>query len=117
MVEGDLLFANEPRNQGSDMYCPTQHGITDTITATAPFAMSPVAGGSYVLEAFFDTTGDFFPTFKFRELPEQGDVGGCPRCWRAADDGGAFVVGEVKQVRLLVEPGEQLPRLTSCYVL
>ena len=38
--------------------------------------MSPLAGGSYILEAFFDTTGDFYPNFKYRELPEQGDVGG-----------------------------------------
>jgi hypothetical protein len=76
VVAGDLLFANEPRNQGGDLYCPTQHGFTETITATAPFAMSPIAGGSYVLEAFFDTTGDFYPTFKIRELPEQTDVGG-----------------------------------------
>lgn len=76
VVAGDVLFANEPRNQGGDLYCPTQHGFTETITATAPFAMSPIAGGSYVLEAFFDTTGDFYPTFKIRELPEQTDVGG-----------------------------------------
>ncbi|MGH7439425.1 MAG: hypothetical protein ACRENE_27365 [Polyangiaceae bacterium] len=76
VVDGDILFANEPRNQGRDVYCPTAHGVTDTITATAPFAMSPLAGGSYILEAFFDTTGDFYPNFKYRELPEEGDVGG-----------------------------------------
>ncbi len=75
-VEGDVLFANEPRYAGSDVYCPADHGVTDTITATAPFAISPLAGGSYVLEAFYDSTGDFYPTFKFRELPEKGDVGG-----------------------------------------
>jgi hypothetical protein len=76
VVEGDVLFANEPRNPGTDVYCPADHGITDTITATASFAISPLAGASYVLEAFFDSTGDFFPTFKFRDLPEQSDVGG-----------------------------------------
>jgi hypothetical protein len=76
VVEGDALFPNEPRNPGSDVYCPADHGVTDTVTATASFAISPLAGGSYVLESFFDSTGDFFPTFKFRELPEKGDVGG-----------------------------------------
>src|ERR1700722_10449826 len=75
-VLGDVLFANEPRYTGSDVYCPPAHGFTETITASAPFAVSPLAGASYEIEAFFDTTGDFLPTFKFRQLPEQGDVGG-----------------------------------------
>jgi hypothetical protein len=76
VVEGDVLFANEPRNPGADVYCPKDHGVTDTITASAPFAIAPLQAGQYVLESFFDYTGDFFPTFKFRELPELGDVGG-----------------------------------------
>ena len=76
-VTGDVLFANEPRYTGTDQpYCPAQHGFTDTITVSAPFAVSPMAAGSYVIQAFFDYTGDFLPTFKFRELPEQSDVGG-----------------------------------------
>jgi hypothetical protein len=76
VVVGDALFANEPRNPGPDVYCPQDHGVTDTITVNAPFAIGPLNAGSYVLESFFDYTGDFFPTFKFRELPEQGDVAG-----------------------------------------
>lgn len=75
-ITGDALFANEPRWGGNDLYCPTQHGYSETITASAPFALSPLAGASYMIEAFFDTTGHFFPTFKFADLPEQGDVGG-----------------------------------------
>ncbi|HEY5243360.1 MAG TPA: hypothetical protein VIJ22_17890, partial [Polyangiaceae bacterium] len=76
-VTGDVLFGNEPRYTGTDQpYCPAQHGFTDTITVSAPFAVSPMAAGSYVIQAFFDYTGDFLPTFKFRELPEQSDVGG-----------------------------------------
>jgi hypothetical protein len=75
-VTGDLLFPNEPRWPGSNRYCPLDHGITDDVTVTAPFAISPLVAGSYVLEAFFDYTGNFLPTFKFRNLPEQGDVGG-----------------------------------------
>jgi hypothetical protein len=76
VVTGDVIFANEPRWGGSDVYCPKDHGITDTLEASAPFAVSPFAAGTYVLQAFFDYTGDFLPTFKFRNLPEAGDVGG-----------------------------------------
>ena len=76
-VTGDALFANEPRYTGTDApYCPQQHGFTDIITVSAPFAVSPMSGGSFEIQAFFDYTGDFLPTFKFRELPEQSDVGG-----------------------------------------
>jgi hypothetical protein len=35
-----------------------------------------MSAGSYEIQAFFDYTGDFLPTFKFRELPEKTDVGG-----------------------------------------
>ncbi len=75
-IPGDALFVNEPRFSGSDVYCPTDHGFHETITASAPFAISPLAGASYVIESFYDTTGDFFPLIKFRQLPERGDVGG-----------------------------------------
>lgn len=75
VVTGDALFADEPRNAGAAP-CVPQQGGTDTITVSAPFAIAPLDPGSYVLEAFYDTTGDFLPTFKFRNLPEQGDVGG-----------------------------------------
>ncbi|HTQ41660.1 MAG TPA: hypothetical protein VMI75_02810 [Polyangiaceae bacterium] len=75
-VTGDLLFPNEPRWTGSNRYCPLDHGIVDDVTVTAPFAISPLVAGSYVLESFFDYTGNFLPTFKFRNLPEKGDVGG-----------------------------------------
>ncbi len=76
VVVGDSLFANEPRNPGPDLYCPKDHGITDTITVTAPFAISPLPAGSYVIQSFYDYTGDFLPSFKFRALPEMGDVVG-----------------------------------------
>ncbi len=76
VVTGDVLFANEPRWGGSDLYCPDQHGVTGAVSVSAPFAVSPFAAGTYILQAFFDTTGDFLPTFKFRNLPEAGDVGG-----------------------------------------
>jgi hypothetical protein len=76
VVTGDVLFADEPRNPGANVYCPVANGVTDTITVSAAFTVAPVDGGSYLLESFFDTTGDFLPTFKFRDLPEKGDVGG-----------------------------------------
>jgi hypothetical protein len=76
-VTGDRLFANEARYPGDDMiYCPADHGVTDTITASGPFEIGPVAGGSYELQAFFDYTGDWLPEFKFRNLPELGDIVG-----------------------------------------
>ena len=76
VVTGDVLFANEPRYTGSDVYCPDQHGVTGQTSVSAPFVVSPFGAGTYILEAFFDYTGDFLPTFKFRNLPEAGDVAG-----------------------------------------
>ncbi len=76
VVPGDVLFASEPRNAGADTFCPVDHGVTGDITASAPFAVSPLSGGSYLVEAFYDYTGDFLPTFKFRDLPEMGDIAG-----------------------------------------
>ncbi len=75
-VPGDVLFASEPRAAGPDLYCPKDHGFGETITATADYAIAPLDGGSYVLQSFYDTAGLFLPTFKFRNLPVAGDVGG-----------------------------------------
>jgi hypothetical protein len=76
VVEGDVLFANEPRWGGSKTYCPVDHGFTEQVSASGSFAVGPLAGASYVLQSFYDYTGNFLPNFKFRELPEKGDVGG-----------------------------------------
>jgi hypothetical protein len=76
VVTGDTLFASEPRNPGPSTYCPLQNGITDTVTTNAPFAISPLAGGEYEVQSFYDYTGDFLPNFTFRDLPELGDIGG-----------------------------------------
>jgi hypothetical protein len=76
-VTGDRLFADEPRYQGNDAtYCPVDHGFTEPITASGQFEIAPLVGGSYELQAFFDYTGDWLPEFKFRNLPEQGDIAG-----------------------------------------
>jgi hypothetical protein len=75
-VTGDTLFANEPRFTGPDAYCPQQAGFAQTITASAPFEVAPLAGGSYEIHAFFDYTGNFLPEFGIRNQPEQGDIGG-----------------------------------------
>jgi hypothetical protein len=72
-VSGDVLFADWPRTQGSQMICPDP---STTTAASAPFTIAPMDPGSYVIEAFYDYTGDFLPTFKFRNLPEATDVGG-----------------------------------------
>jgi hypothetical protein len=75
-VPGDVLFASEPRAAGPDLYCPAEHGFTETVTASAAYAIAPLDAGSYVVQAFYDTAGQFLPTFKFRNLPLAGDVGG-----------------------------------------
>jgi hypothetical protein len=76
-VTGDRLFANEPRYPGNDMtYCPLENGFAETVTASSSFEIAPLAGGSYALQAFFDSTGDWLPEFKIRDLPELGDIGG-----------------------------------------
>lgn len=72
-VPGDVLFANEPRNVSSEIFCPSE---STSIEAAAPFTIAPVEGGSYVIAAFYDRRGRFWPTFKFRNLPEAGDLGG-----------------------------------------
>jgi hypothetical protein len=76
VVTGDVLFPDEPRNPGPSTYCPLQNGITASITTSAPFAISPVAGGEYIVQAFYDYTGDYLPNFTFSDLPELGDIGG-----------------------------------------
>lgn len=72
-VPGNVLFANEPRSVSDELFCPPEG---DTIEASAPFTIAPVEGGSYVIAAFYDRRGRFWPTFKFRNLPEAGDLGG-----------------------------------------
>lgn len=72
-VPGDVLFANQPRATADELYCPPD---TSNIEASAPFAVAPVAPGSYVIAAFYDRRGRFWPTFKFKNLPEAGDLVG-----------------------------------------
>lgn len=72
-VPGNVLFANEPRSVGSSLFCPDEGA---TIEASAPFTIAPLEGGSYVISAFYDRRGRFWPTFKFRNLPEAGDLAG-----------------------------------------
>lgn len=72
-VPGDILFANQPRSIEDSDFCPPP---SPPITASAPFAIAPVEGGSYVLAAFYDRRGHFWPTFKSRNLPEAGDIAG-----------------------------------------
>jgi hypothetical protein len=76
VVPGDALFLAEPRNPGPSTYCPQKNGVTDIITTNAPFTISPLAGGEYIVQSFYDYTGDFLPNFTYSNLPELGDVGG-----------------------------------------
>lgn len=72
-VTGDVLFANEPRSIGKELSCPP---ATPLVTVSAPFAIGPLEGGSYQVSSFYDRRGRFWPTFKFRNLPEAGDYSG-----------------------------------------
>ena len=72
-VPGDVLFTNEPRTTSKQLFCPPS---PTNVTVSAPFAIAPLNGGSYQLSSFYDRRGRFWPTFKFRNLPEAGDIGG-----------------------------------------
>lgn len=72
-VPGDVLFANEPRSNAPSLFCPPAQPI---ITVSAPFEIAPLQAGSYQLSSFYDRRGRFWPTFKFRNLPEAGDIAG-----------------------------------------
>lgn len=72
-VPGDRLFANEPRSVSKELVCPPDD---TTITVSVPFAIAPLDGGSYMVQAFYDRRGRFLPTFKFRNQPEAGDIAG-----------------------------------------
>ena len=71
-VPGDVLFANEPRTTAKEISCPPE----DPLEASAPFAVAPLEGGQYIVAAFYDRRGRFWPTLKFRNLPEAGDLTG-----------------------------------------
>ena len=71
VISGDTLFATEPRSPGA-LSCPTGADVT----VSAPFAVGPLDAGEYLIQAFYDRTGNFLPTFKFRNLPRAGDIGG-----------------------------------------
>lgn len=74
VVSGDTLFQNWPVTTGTAKVCPDANA--PPYYATAGYAISPMSAGQYVMQGFFDYTGDFFATFKFRQLPEATDVGG-----------------------------------------
>lgn len=72
-VPGNVLFANEPRSTSPELFCPPED---TTVEASAPFTVAPLEGGSYVISTLFDRRGRFWPTFKFRNQPEAGDIAG-----------------------------------------
>jgi hypothetical protein len=72
-VPGDILFRDWPRTPDDVKRCPDPSQL---LTVSAPFTVAPMDAGSYLIQAFYDYTGDFLPTFKVRQLPEATDVGG-----------------------------------------
>jgi hypothetical protein len=76
VVQGDTLFYDTPRNPGSTLYCPRDEGYAAPVTASAPFIVSPMQPGQYIIQAFYDYYGDFRPNIDIRELPLLGDISG-----------------------------------------
>jgi hypothetical protein len=72
-VPGDVLFTNEPRSKAAELFCPPD---VPSITASVPFTVAPLDAGSYMITAFYDRRGRFWPTFAFRDQAEAGDLGG-----------------------------------------
>jgi hypothetical protein len=72
-VPGDVLFTNEPRSNAGELFCPPS---PPSVTASVPFTVGPLDPASYMVVAFYDRRGRFWPTFKFRNEPEAGDLGG-----------------------------------------
>lgn len=76
VIGGDVLFRNEPRNTSPSLFCPKDSGHAETITSNASFTVGPFDAGTYLAQAFYDYSGDFLPTHKFRNNPKAGDIGG-----------------------------------------
>ncbi len=72
-VPGDVLFANERPSISKEIDCPAD---TTQVTVSAPFAIAPLDAASYIVTAFYDRRGRFWPTFRFRNQPESGDLAG-----------------------------------------
>jgi hypothetical protein len=73
VVPGDELFVDEPRFTGPELSCPAE---TEVVSVSAPFALSPLEGGSYIVQAFYNRSGNFLPSFGVRNQPEAGDIAG-----------------------------------------
>lgn len=72
-VPGDVLFANERPSISKNIDCPPDDA---QVTVSAPFAIAPLDAASYIVTAFYDRRGRFFPSFRFRNQPESGDLSG-----------------------------------------
>ncbi len=114
VVPGDLLFANEVRNTGPDLFCPSD---TTRTTVTAPYVVSPVDAGVYVIGSFFDRSGRFLPTFKFRNLPERGDLGGGDVDLADAQKNAANASYSPKYVPITVGLPQQTPSGGTAFVI
>jgi hypothetical protein len=72
-VPGDVLFANERPSISPSIDCPPDDA---QVTVSSPFAIAPLDAASYIVTAFYDRRGRFFPSFRFRNQPESGDFAG-----------------------------------------
>jgi uncharacterized protein (DUF2141 family) len=71
VVSGEDLFAAEPRFSGVEPSCPDER---DVVSVSAPYAISPLDAGEYIVSAFYERSGNFLPSFSTHNQPESGDV-------------------------------------------
>jgi hypothetical protein len=68
-------------NKNGDLWCPPHRYVIGAtprplVTVTAPWAIAPLAAGTYQVRGFYDIDGDFDPAFRISNLPTRGDIGG-----------------------------------------
>lgn len=77
-VPGELLFSGVRSKLVFDpngaLRCADSSAAP--ISASATWAIAPLAAGTYQIRGFYDRDGDFDPTFSISNLPSKGDVGG-----------------------------------------
>ncbi len=77
-IPGELLFGSIRDKlvfaPDKSLRCPDSSAAA--VTASADWAIAPLAGGTYQIRGFYDRDGDFNPAFSISNLPSKGDIGG-----------------------------------------
>lgn len=86
-------------NANGDLWCPPHRYVIGSsphpsVTVTAPWAIAPLAAGTYQVRGFYDIDGDFDPAFSISNLPSRGDIGG-----GAIDNASSVLLGGAPRYR------------------